>query len=463
MRIPCGLSLLSLALTTVSCGSAQVPHSIAVANAFARRVAAATQVATSPGPQTPKVDRVKPLDRDPIVTAPGVFFYENLESIRDLKESFQDQGLAEGRFRLSGADAFSGKMAIQQTYVPKEEMKGDPGDAGWVWRFFGDNPNSSRLQYRTQYRTVVARWYHKFEEGFTSRDGAYPNKMARMRCFNGSDWSAAYTILFWLDGRDGHISIERDTRAPGAHREWLPNHYANFAFDQPENIGRWIHYELRVSLGDGPRSDRVQAWADGRLICDVIGDDLAAGYKQFGLNGMSWDCYWNGGSPREQSRYYDDLVLSTEPIGPARTGLNPTIVKSAFHGQEAGDRQRGWEVEVAEGVQQPLVAAKTDDGVVVRYQPLETAYTVVWRGAVTGEKNEVTVDGKAGAFVGPRQGRTQLQANTLHFVRVRQQDAAGRWSAWSNWHAGFATDWAAGIKPVERTPPKGYLLTASGQ
>ena len=27
------------------------------------------------------------------------------------------------------------------------------------------------------------------------------------------------------------------------------------------------------------------------------------------------DCYWNGGSPKAQSRYYDNLVISTQKIG----------------------------------------------------------------------------------------------------------------------------------------------------
>ena len=43
--------------------------------------------------------------------------------------------------------------------------------------------------------------------------------------------------------------------------------------------------------------------------------------------------------------------------------------------------QQAWEVEVAQGVQQPMIAASTDDGTVTRYQPLGTAYTVVWQGA----------------------------------------------------------------------------------
>lgn len=408
---------------------------------------------------TPKVERVKPLEPDPLKTAPGVFFFEDLETISDLKERFQDRGLSEGRFRISDVDYFSGKKSIQQTYIPKEQMKGDPGNAGWVWRFFGDNPKSSRVEPRGKFPVVVARWYHKFEEGFTPRDGVhFPPKMARMRCFNEGEWHGVYTVLFWIGGRDGHISIERHTRAPGAHREWLPNHVCRWKFSDPVNVGRWIHFELRVALGEGPRSDSIQAWADGTLICDITDDDLAAGYKKFLLNGMSWDCYWNGGSPREQSRFYDDLMLGTEPIGPARTPLNPVLVLSNPAGEP-----KVYEVEVAQAVQKPLVPERTVDGVVTRYRPPEFDYTVVWRGSVPGARREVEVSSANGEFVGPLAGKDHLEPNTLHMVRVRAQGADGRWSAWSRWHAGFATTWAEGTPPEKRTPPKGYLLGHAGR
>ncbi len=401
-------------------------------------------------PEMPKVERVKPLSPDPLERAPGVFFYENLERIADIKDSFHDIGRSDGRFRISMTDVFSGTKSIQQTYIPESEMQGDPGDAGWGWRFFGDN---HRIQ-GEKHNVVVARWYHKFEEGFTPRDGHFPPKMARMRCFSGEAWRGVYTVLFWISGADGHLSIERHTRAPDAHREWSPNHTTRWCFSQPENVGRWIHFELRVALGEGKRSDQIQAWADGVLICDVTGDDLAAGYKEFTLNGMSWDCYWNGGSPREQSRFYDDLMLSTEPIGPARTGFNPVIVKSSSQSQS----QRAWQIEVAQGAQKPLVVEQTVDGVVTRYQPPELDYTVVWKGEVVGDSVEAVVNVATGEFVGLLKDKDRLDANTLYFVRVRQQDMAGNWSAWSNWHAGFATTWAEGTQPADRTAPKGYLL-----
>ncbi|MCZ7646478.1 MAG: hypothetical protein M5U26_14535 [Planctomycetota bacterium] len=419
--------------------------------ALAAGWAAAAWTAEGQSEVAPLVERVRPLAEDPLKEAPGVFFYEDLETIQKLGESFQDVGGNDGRFRISDTDAFSGKRGIQQEYLPGKELKDDPGNAGWCWRFFGDNPKSNMTRGGTLVTTAVARWYHKFEAGFEPRDVAHwVPKFGRMRCFTDGEWHGAYSVLYWIAGQDGHLSIERHTKAPGVHREWLPNHATRFEFARPENVGRWIHFELRVALGEGPRADRIQAWADGLLICDVEGDDLAGGYRKFGLNGMSWDCYWNGGSPKRQSRYFDDLMLGTQPIGPARTPLNPEIVLASATGKV--------ELEVAEGMQETLETETTNDGLVTRHKPLAVKYATVWRGQAAAER--VTVNGENGAFVGPRAGKEALAANTLHFVRARRKGAGDAWGPWSAWHAGFATEWPEGTQPAARTPPEGYLAGA---
>jgi len=412
-------------------------------------------------PPTPKIDLVRPLEEDPVREAPGVFFFEDLETIQDLKDRFQDQGLDGGRFRISDTDALSGTKAIQQTYRPLSEFADDedPGSAGWVWRFFGDNPQSSSTRGGEQVRTAVARWYHKFQEGFQPRDGwHFPPKMGRMRSFAEGEWRGVYTVLFWIGGKDGHLSIERHTRAPGAHREWTPNAECRWDFADPINVGRWVAFELRVALGDKPRSDRIQAWADGILVCDIVNDDTAAGYRKFGLNAMSWDCYWNGGSPVEQSRFYDDLVLSTEPVGPVRTPLNPVIVRAGTKG-DVGE----WEVQVAKTLQKPLVPEKTIDGVVTRYRPAEFFRALVWQGNVSGEETEVEVGTETGEFQGVFADRSELIPNTFYMARIRQRPAGGVWTSWSPWHAGFATTWAEKTPPEKQTAPNGYLLSWDGK
>jgi hypothetical protein len=409
-------------------------------------------------PPTPKIDKVLPASPSALAELPGVFFYEQCDTIPNLASRWQNVG---GDFTISRVDALSGSKSLRMKYKPLTDYGSgeDPGEAGYVGRFFGDklsHASSIPVEQQGKYTTAVASWYHKFEEGFQPRDGwHFPPKMARLRCYSAGNWSAKYSILFWIEGEDGNISIQRHTKVPEAHREWIPNHDTPFRFSDPVNVGRWVHMELRVELGEGPRSDRVQAWADGLLICDIAGDDIAAGYRGTTLNAMQWDCYWNNGSPVAQSRFYDDMVVSTERIGPLRAELNPTIVKTAF--ADEADTQGGWEAEVAQGVQRELVKNSVLDGIVTSYREPEVDYTTVWSGALEGEGLELVVNAEAGEFSGPRSGETTLVANTLHFVRVRQKNTDGEWSAWSSWHSGFASDWAEGTLEEQKTLPDGYL------
>lgn len=443
----------------------------------------------------PKVDRVFPLEDEPFHNTSDVFFTENFENPKnfkhpgntensgnledswDLNARFHDTGGTEnGLMRISDADAFSGTRAAHLTYVAKKNFPegDDPGSAGWFWYFFGDNdlegyPPIADTLTRTR---LYARWYHKFEEGFSSQEGTgtLPPKMARMRCFDKT-WRANYTVLFWIEGTDGHISIQQHTRAPGVEREWLPNYNTSFSLNDPGNIGRWIHFELGVTLGEGHHSDRVQAWADGKLICDIDKQDLAGGYRENTLNGMSWDCYWNGGAPRAQSRFYDDLVLSDSPIGPVRTDLTPCIKKAAY-GSEYGKVLKEWQVEVAQTLQKPMSISEP------RRKEPEMEYITVWQGKVSGKTDTVSVNSVRGTFTGPLSGSDQLEYNTLYSVRLRQRVKKTGWSEWSEWHSAFSTLWMPGPDSIHdrsqdpdpdaapgsgpapdprKGPPEGYL------
>jgi hypothetical protein len=270
--------------------------------------------------------------------------------------------------------------------------------------------------------------------------------MARMRCFN-TPWNAIYSILFWIEGKKGHISIQQHTRAPGVEREWLPNYNTSFYLNTPENLGRWIHFEMGVTLGEGHHSDQIQAWADGKLICDLANQDLAGGYRKQTLNAMLWDGYWNNGAPREESRFFDDLVLSQEPIGPARTSTNPVLeIAQSPNIQYPIEYQ----IKVAQTIQQQMPINNPD-----RKQPI-MQYLTVWSGS--GFSNTIQLNSATGKFTGLLKGKNQLDFNTLYSVQIRQRKENGKWTAWSQWHATFATQWDSDTKPKDKTSPKGYLL-----
>jgi hypothetical protein len=90
----------------------------------------------------------------------------------------------------------------------------------------------------------------------------------------------------------------------------------DFSFSVSENIGRWVCFEMKVKLNDaGLRNGEIEFFADGSPIGRSIHLDMVGSYAAYGLNGMQWDTYWNIGSPKVQNRYYDNFVISTEPIG----------------------------------------------------------------------------------------------------------------------------------------------------
>lgn len=125
-----------------------------------------------------------------------------------------------------------------------------------------------------------------------------------------------FGIYNWIDS-EGPLVADKRTY-DGSGYVWLPVTSSTLDYSESENIGRWICIEVRVKLNTTGQSDgEIQYWADGEEILNETGLDLKAEYSNGkGLNMIMWDCYWNAGSPAEQSRFYDNLVISTAPIGP---------------------------------------------------------------------------------------------------------------------------------------------------
>ncbi len=99
---------------------------------------------------------------------------------------------------------------------------------------------------------------------------------------------------------------------------WLPVEHSGFVFSDPDNIGRWICHEMHVKANTPGETDGAYTyWVDGEKLIEKTGVDLV-GETDFHFNNAMLDSYWNDGSPTDQSRYYDNFVVSTQPIGCGR-------------------------------------------------------------------------------------------------------------------------------------------------
>lgn len=68
----------------------------------------------------------------------------------------------------------------------------------------------------------------------------------------------------------------------------------------------------RPGLPDG----LYEVFLDGEQRVSASNLDLRGTFADYGLNGVMMHGYWEGGgSPIDQSRWVDDFVIATAPIG----------------------------------------------------------------------------------------------------------------------------------------------------
>jgi hypothetical protein len=235
---------------------------------------------------------------------PEWLWFDDFESGAALKTNYQD--VSTSGFSVETTDAVSGSRALRQHYT------NGMVDAGWIIR-------SSNEGFPTH---LFMRYYHKFENGFSG----FPPKMARMRYRNLSNWSAPLEVHCWINTN----KIVADVKAMDSKQAndvgWLPIARTNFSFENPVNVGRWVCFEMEVQLNTPGKQDGLyRMWADDSLIVERLNVDLR-GSQSYLINEVMLDCYWNSGSPKEQNRYYDNFVISTQKIGPIGNGsvrINP--------------------------------------------------------------------------------------------------------------------------------------------
>ncbi len=236
---------------------------------------------------------------------PEWIFCDDFEKVQDLSVNYNDSKYGESHgLNVTTNDPFSGFHSLEQHYTP-----GKP--AGWVLKFVGDNPHMPSPG--AKINEIYYRYYHKFEKGFTGM----PQKMARIKVQEETQgWDGALGVYQWVNKKI--LCADKRTYLYGEKRfQWLPAARSTLDFSDPANIGRWICIEVRIKLNTPGKSDGIiQYWADGEQI--LLDTDLPLGNEadSKGLNMVMWDCYWAGKSPKEQSRFYDNLVISTAPIGP---------------------------------------------------------------------------------------------------------------------------------------------------
>jgi len=202
----------------------------------------------------------------------------------------------------------------------------DEVEAGGMKLGFGRVPSSSfdqGIRNTEDFNDIYYRMYLKMEDGWTGN----PAKLSRATIFAAADWSQAMIAHLWGDG--GYRLLVDPVRCVNSSSEvvcigyndfnnmtWLGSQSGITPIFDSDHDGTWYCVEAHVKLNTPGQSDGVQEfWIDGELEASRTGLNFVESYTDYGINIILFENYWNNGSPQLQERYFDSIVVSTEPIG----------------------------------------------------------------------------------------------------------------------------------------------------
>ena len=304
-----------------------------------------------------RIESVRAADSQPAATDPATIWYESFEQ-PDLRARCFEYSDNKGGCVPSTDSALVGTSSLRITWQPGQV------EAGGVKVVFGRNPWDRGPRHDETFREVWWRQYVRHEPGWTGN----PAKLSRALCMAGRDWSQGLMAHIWggkeqnlcLDPASGITdSVKRSTRYNDfANLRWLGYFQGATPIFATAESGRWWCVEAHVKLNSpGARDGLFELWLDGKLEGRREGLDFHGTWNDYAINAVFFENYWNNGSPKAQSRWFDDLVVASAPIGPltARWPLSVTLTA------EAGGP---WELRLTadDGGRQPVLTATCAGG-----------------------------------------------------------------------------------------------------
>lgn len=195
---------------------------------------------------------------------------------------------------------------------------------GWMHVAFGRTPSGYFTPVddgTVDRREIYWRFFLRNDADWSGGGGS---KMTRARIFHADEgWVSAMSAPVWSGPPNAPdvvvldpVSYTDEAGTVTGDARWLGRRVGSNAIFADASVGGWHCIETQVRLNDLGASNGVfRVWIDGVLDAERTGLNWVGAYDDYGINTVTLDNYWNGGAPRAQSRYFDNLVVSTQPIG----------------------------------------------------------------------------------------------------------------------------------------------------
>lgn len=263
-------------------------------------------------------------------THPEWIFCDDFESDDSLVTTgrYFEYGDNNGDFVVLESAGFANSKGMQVIW-----QQGEVG-AGGMKLAFGRNPNSymnkQQISPNKDFREVYYRMYLKMQEGWEGN----PAKLSRATVFtSAADWRQAMIAHLWSDGNyhllidpascvDGSGNVECTTYNDFDHLLWLGNKSGITPIFDSAHDDTWFCVEHHVKLNDPGESNGIQEfWINDSLEARRENLNFTGTYTEYAINAVFFENYWNDGSIKEQKRYFDNIVVSTERIGCCDTSV----------------------------------------------------------------------------------------------------------------------------------------------
>jgi len=214
--------------------------------------------------------------------------------------------------------------------------------AGGLKVAFGRTPDNyiKPVDSGTQdYREIYWRMYLYHPKTWV---GGGADKLSRATILTDNHWTQAMIAHVWSGADPGNrakfllIDPASGTDTAGniitkgyndfTNLRWLGNKASQYPIFAQQNFGQWQCIEARVKLNQPGHSDGVfQMFINDRLEVESTTLNWIGSYSNYGINAVFFENHWNNGSPVAQTRYFDNLVISTQRIGCGSINGTPTF------------------------------------------------------------------------------------------------------------------------------------------
>jgi hypothetical protein len=254
----------------------------------------------------------------------GTIFCDDFESEISLRERYFEYDDNDGDFvRMAkvGRDGSAGMRVVWQKGEVsagslKKSLGRTPGE------YIGNHAASPEKDFKEIYWRIDV----KRQVGW---HGGGADKLTRAIVFAGPDWSEGMMAHIWssqdflvLDpasGIDKNGTLKSTKYNDFTNLRWLGNKKGTTDLFSDANGGKWFCVIAHAKLNTPGISDGVfEFWIDDKLQAGSYNlnwhGNWNADPKNYMINAVLFENYWNNGSPQLQERYFDNILISSKPI-----------------------------------------------------------------------------------------------------------------------------------------------------